>query len=94
MARDGEEWIERGAGEIAMRLEREIEALVAVSSPSGDRAGAEEAIAVATALLPAEAAIERPACSCSVTSTRLSRTRSTARSRASTAGSSAPARST
>jgi glutamate carboxypeptidase len=34
-----------------------------VSSPSGDRHGAEEAIAVACALLPSAAAIERPACS-------------------------------
>ena len=33
------------ADEIVTRAEREIEALVAVSSPSGDLAGAEEAIA-------------------------------------------------
>src|SRR5688572_22438136 len=48
---------------MSARAERELEALVAVSSPSGDRHGAEEAIAVASALLPAGAAIERPPCS-------------------------------
>jgi glutamate carboxypeptidase len=50
-------------GEIAGRAERELEALVAVSSPSGDRAGAEEAVAVASALLPAVAEVERVPCS-------------------------------
>lgn len=48
------------AGEIAIRAERELEALVAVSTPSGDIAGAEEAVAVCTALLPLEASVERP----------------------------------
>ena len=33
-------------------IERELEALVAVSSPSGDRHGAEEALAICAALLP------------------------------------------
>jgi glutamate carboxypeptidase len=51
------------AEEIARRAERELEALVAVSSPSGDRAGAEEAVAVTTALLPALAQVERLPCS-------------------------------
>jgi glutamate carboxypeptidase len=51
------------AAEIAARAERELEALVAVSSPSGDLPGAEEAIALCSALLPTEAAIERPPCS-------------------------------
>ena len=41
----------------------ELEALVAVSSPSGDVAGAEEAIAVCAALLPPEAEVERVPCS-------------------------------
>ena len=36
---------------------------MAVSSPSGDVAGAEEAIAVTVALLPSEAEVERPPCS-------------------------------
>ena len=51
------------ATEVAGRVERELEALVAVSSPSGDVHAADEAAAVVTALLPAEAQIERPACS-------------------------------
>jgi glutamate carboxypeptidase len=52
-----------GAAEIAARAERELEALVAVSSPSGDAAGAEEAIALCVALLPPEARVERVPCS-------------------------------
>ena len=51
------------AGRIAASAERELEALVGVSSPSGDVAGAEEAIAICAALLPAEARIERVPCS-------------------------------
>jgi glutamate carboxypeptidase len=47
------------AAEIGARAERELEALVGVSSPSGDVRGAEEALAVCAALLPAEAEIER-----------------------------------
>jgi len=56
-------WVAAAAVEIAARAERELAALVGVSSPSGDVPGAEEAIAVACALLPAGSAIERPACS-------------------------------
>lgn len=48
---------------IAARAERDLAALVAVSSPSGDIPAAEEAIAVACALLPAGASIERVPCS-------------------------------
>ncbi len=55
--------IAEGAAEIAARAERELEALVAISSPSGDIPGAEEAIAVCVALLPPEAEIERVPCS-------------------------------
>jgi glutamate carboxypeptidase len=55
--------IATGADEIASHAERELEALVAVSSPSGDLAGAEEAVAVCTALLPVDAQVERLACS-------------------------------
>ena len=51
------------AAQIALRAERDLEALVAVSSPSGDLPGAEEALAVCAALLPPEAAIERVPCS-------------------------------
>jgi glutamate carboxypeptidase len=46
-----------------MSAERELEALIAVSSPSGDIDGAEEAVAVCVALLPPEAAVERVPCS-------------------------------
>jgi glutamate carboxypeptidase len=51
------------AAEIGARAERELEALVGVSSPSGDIAGAEEALAVCAALLPPVAQIERVPCS-------------------------------
>jgi glutamate carboxypeptidase len=52
-----------GAAQIASRAERELEALVAVSSPSGDVDGAEEAIALCAAFLPPQAEIERVPCS-------------------------------
>jgi glutamate carboxypeptidase len=55
--------IATGAAEIAARAERDLEALVAVSSPSGDLHGAEEALAVCAALLPPQAKIERVPCS-------------------------------
>ena len=51
------------AAEIASRSERELEALVAVSSPSGDVDGAEEAIALCAAFLPPQATVERVPCS-------------------------------
>jgi glutamate carboxypeptidase len=44
-------------------IERELEALVAVSSPSGDVEGAEECVALATAFMPTEAEVERIDCS-------------------------------
>ncbi|HWV87681.1 MAG TPA: M20/M25/M40 family metallo-hydrolase [Capillimicrobium sp.] len=56
-------WIAEHAAEIAARAERELEALVAVSSPSGDVEGAEECISVVGALVPSEAATERVPCS-------------------------------
>jgi glutamate carboxypeptidase len=55
--------IAAGAAEIAAHAERELEALVAISSPSGDLAGAEEAIALCVALLPVGARAERVPCS-------------------------------
>jgi glutamate carboxypeptidase len=55
--------IERDAEAIAGRAERELEALVAVSSPSGDQQGAEEALTVCAALLPDTAEVERIPCS-------------------------------
>ena len=48
-------WVQAGAAEIARRAVRELEALVAVSSPSGDVHGAEECASVCAALLPDEA---------------------------------------
>jgi glutamate carboxypeptidase len=51
------------APRMALAAERELEALVGVSSPSGDLEGAEECVALATAFLPTEAEVERPECS-------------------------------
>jgi glutamate carboxypeptidase len=56
-------FVAEGAAEIAGRAPRELEALVGVSSPSGDLDGAEEALAVCAALLPPQAEIERVPCS-------------------------------
>jgi glutamate carboxypeptidase len=58
-----EAWVSEEADRIAARFERDLDALVAVSSPSGDAEGFEECAAVAVALAPEEAAVERPACS-------------------------------
>jgi glutamate carboxypeptidase len=55
--------IESAAAEIAARAPRELDALVAISSPSGDLGGAEEAIALCTALLPPQAEAQRVPCS-------------------------------
>jgi glutamate carboxypeptidase len=57
------DWIADTAAAIARHAERELDALVAVSSPSGDVHGAEEAVRVATAFLPDEAEFERIPCS-------------------------------
>ena len=51
------------APRMALAAERELEALVGVSSPSGDMEGAEECVALATAFLPTEAEVERVECS-------------------------------
>jgi glutamate carboxypeptidase len=51
------------ASRMALAAERELEALVAVSSPSGDVEGAEECVALAAAFLPTEAEVERVDCS-------------------------------
>ncbi len=56
-------WLKSSAGELAEHAERELEALVAVSSPSGDARAAEEICAVVSALLPSSARVERPPCS-------------------------------
>jgi glutamate carboxypeptidase len=57
------EWIVNTAAAIARHAERELDALVSVSSPSGDVHGAEEAVRVAAAFLPDEADFERIPCS-------------------------------
>ena len=51
------------AERVAVVAERELEALVGVSTPSGDVPGAEEAVALCIAFLPPEAEPERIACS-------------------------------
>ena len=56
-------WVQATAEEIGRRAVRELEALVGVSSPSGDVHGAEECAAVCAALLPDAAEIERIPCS-------------------------------
>jgi glutamate carboxypeptidase len=55
--------ISAAAAEIAARAERELEALVGISSPSGDLDGAEAVIALCTELLPPGAVLERVPCS-------------------------------
>jgi glutamate carboxypeptidase len=55
--------IAAAAGEIARRAVDELAALVNISSPSGDRAGAERALALCADLLPAGMTVTRPACS-------------------------------
>jgi glutamate carboxypeptidase len=60
-----DEWVRGEAAHIAARFERDLAALVAVSSPSGDAVAFEECAAVAVALAPEEASVERPACSSS-----------------------------
>lgn len=57
------DWIAEHAAAIARRAVRDLEALVGVSSPSGDVPGAEEAIAIAAALAPTEAEVARLPCS-------------------------------
>ncbi len=58
-----DEWVRAEAARIAARFERDLAALVAVSSPSGDAVAFEECAVVAVALAPDEASVERPACS-------------------------------
>jgi glutamate carboxypeptidase len=56
-------WVQTAAVDIGRRAPRELEALVGVSSPSGDVHGADECAAVCAALLPDDAEIERIPCS-------------------------------
>jgi len=55
--------VQQAAAEIAARAARDLDALVAVSSPSGDVHGAEDCVAVVRALAPEGAAFERLPCS-------------------------------
>jgi glutamate carboxypeptidase len=57
------EWVAENAARVAGHFERDLEALVAVSSPSGDVPAAEELCSLMAALLPAEAEVERLPCS-------------------------------
>ena len=56
-------WIAEAAARIAARAPQELERLVAVSSPSGDVSGADEAFGVAESLAPAGVRVERAPCS-------------------------------
>jgi glutamate carboxypeptidase len=58
-----DDWVARCSQEIGRRAERELDALVGVSSPSGDKRGADECAAVCSALLPDDATLERLPCS-------------------------------
>ena len=58
-----DDWVATHAADIAARAPQELEALVAVSSPSGDADGAEACAAVCTALAPAGTEAERIPCS-------------------------------
>jgi len=56
-------WIAAQAERIGARAERELDALVAISSPSGDVPGAEACVRVCEALVPDAAELERVPCS-------------------------------
>jgi glutamate carboxypeptidase len=56
-------WIAAAAERIAHSASEELDRFVAVSSPSGDVAGAEAALAVAISLAPGAARVERAPCS-------------------------------
>jgi glutamate carboxypeptidase len=58
-----DQWIAESSATIAAQAVAAIEALVGVSSPSGDIAGADAAAAIVVALLPPEAEVERVPCS-------------------------------
>jgi len=52
-------WIEEKASPLAQAAERDLEALVAISSPSADLEAAERVVAVATAMAPEGSRVER-----------------------------------
>lgn len=57
------DWVAATAAQIAARAHDDLRALVDISSPSGYRAGAEDAIAASVALAPPEAQVTRLPCS-------------------------------
>lgn len=57
------EWRSARASEVAERALTDTVELVAISSPSGDSAAAERIVQAASAMLPAEAGVERVECS-------------------------------
>lgn len=56
-------WIEANAPEMAVAAERDLEALVAISSPSADLEASERIVAVAAAMAPPDAEVQRIPCS-------------------------------
>jgi glutamate carboxypeptidase len=58
-----DDWISAHAAAIAERAPEQLAALVGLSTPSGDAAGAEAAVAAVQTMLPPGATVERPACS-------------------------------
>jgi glutamate carboxypeptidase len=58
-------WLGAGAEAITASFEEELDALVAISSPSGDVDGAERMCAVVGEMLPIGSEVERPPCSSS-----------------------------
>ncbi len=58
-----QQWRRRWAQAISARALPEVERLVAISSPSGDRAAAEQAVETASTMLPTQAELERIPCS-------------------------------
>ncbi len=56
-------WVTAAAAQIAQTARGELGQLVAVSSPSGDVAGAEAALTIAASLLPEGAQVQRVPCS-------------------------------
>ena len=56
-------WLGAGAEAITASFESELEALVAISSPSGDVDGAERMCAAVSEMLPSASEVERPPCS-------------------------------
>ena len=63
MSRLDETWLAAASERVSRHFQRDLDALVAISSPSGDVPAAEEVCALIAALLPDAAEIDRPPCS-------------------------------